>query len=330
MADPIQGQEVGLRVKEAKEITDKPVIVTETAYPAPKPGDILPDPMDFTEEKQAQYTEIAFDSVRAAGGDGFFQFGVQQAGVRNDYSARDLDVLRILGPAFHDGDVDTLIGFVMENSDYVINELPYAIKNADWGLSLVREDGSKRPAFYILRDKYTASSSSSSYTQRTSLSAGWNTFSLSTQPGSTEITEVLQSIDGKYKSIWAYVNGTWLWYLSASPNTSNLRSIRPGVGYWIEMLEPAIFTIDGASPDTEVHLTKGWNLVGYPHNEELHIDDCMNSILGKYRSVWGYDQGADWQFHLSDESMPSNLNFMRPGSAYWIEVTENCIWNVGY
>ena len=210
--------------------------------------------------------------------------------------------------------------------DYATNELPGAIENADWGLCIVREDGNKRPAFHILRNKYMPSSPN---IQRTPLAAGLNMFSLSTQPGSVDISTVLESIDGKYKAVWAHIDNTWLSYIAAAPNASNLHSIEPGMGYRIEMSEPAIFVTDGASADTEIRLTEGWNLVGYPHYEESHIEDCMNSILGKYRSVWEYAPNEGWRWYLPGAPMAGNLYSMRPGFAYWIEATEDCIWNFG-
>ena len=153
-ADPVYGMDVGARVAAAKAIAPgKSVIVLETAYPVPVPGVTLPDPVDYTEAKQAQYVGDAVNSVIANGADGFFYFSLKSNGMQDLYTQQDLDALAILGPAFHDGDTAALIAFlsIPGNIQYCTNELVIALQNVESGFGLIRSDDSRRPGFDVLQ-----------------------------------------------------------------------------------------------------------------------------------------------------------------------------------
>ncbi len=62
---------------------------------------------------------------------------------------------------------------------------------------------------------------------------GWNLVgynSCTSQP----IASVLASIEGKYISVWAYINGKWRVYDPANPGFSDLTTMEAGYGYWIK------------------------------------------------------------------------------------------------
>ncbi len=154
-ADPNYGAEVGERVDIAREMApDKPVVVFETAYPVPAPGVTLPEPMEFTEEKQNEYVSDAISSAIEYGASGFFYFAAKCTGVYDNYTAQDLAALRIIGPAFHDGDADAIGIFLLANPIYVQNTLPGVVQNVESGLGIVRSDDTYRPAFYTLQSVY--------------------------------------------------------------------------------------------------------------------------------------------------------------------------------
>ena len=153
-ADPIYGTDVGARVAAAKAIAPgKSVIVLETAYPVPAPGITLPDPVDYTEEKQAQYVGDAVNSAIDNNVDGFFYFSLKSNGMQDVYTQQDLDALATLGPAFHDGDTAALIAFLLVpgNLQYCTEGLVVALQNVESGFGLIRSDNSKRPGFDVLQ-----------------------------------------------------------------------------------------------------------------------------------------------------------------------------------
>jgi hypothetical protein len=93
------------------------------------------------------------------------------------------------------------------------------------------------------------------------LSKGWNLIGYnSTIPAS--VTDALKSISGKYNSVWTHTNGAWKLYDPKDPNFSDLTSMEPGVGYWIDALESCSLDFSGLSgttisPDTGGTVTTG-------------------------------------------------------------------------
>ncbi len=161
------------------------------------------------------------------------------------------------------------------------------------------------------------------------MDAGWHLISLPRQPGDTGVTSVLSSIADKYDSICSYSPTLgWRWYLTDTPQVSNLSDVVSGVGYWILVEEPCSLPMQGAEPSTEISLSIGWNLVGYTLGESKPIVDCMYSINGEYTSVWEYDPILGWRWYFPASPQTSNLTSMRPGFGYWIKVITNCLWDV--
>jgi len=72
------------------------------------------------------------------------------------------------------------------------------------------------------------------------LSAGWNLVGYNC--GSLEISNALASIAGKYESVWAFKDGVWKFYDPANPNFSDLTTIEPGFGYWINAKQSTTWT----------------------------------------------------------------------------------------
>jgi len=154
-----------------------------------------------------------------------------------------------------------------------------------------------------------------------SLSKNWNLVSLPEQPVNTDIAQVTSSINGKFSSIWSYVNGDWKVYDPLNPGFSDLTTMEAGPGYWVKMSETGTLSGSGSSPPKCFSLKVGWNLIGYNCEVSQPIEDVLKPIAGKYVVVWAYGNGR-WK--LFD---PSNLRFcdfitMEPGFGYWINVTE--------
>ncbi len=163
------------------------------------------------------------------------------------------------------------------------------------------------------------------------LNTGWNLSSLSLQPADTNITSVLESISGKYLSVWAYMDGSWRAYDPNSPGFSDLTTMEAGKGYWLNMTEAATLTVSGSTPSNSIELVKSWNLVGYNSQTAKPIADCMSSIEGRYDSVSTYDPYEETWLQYVPDALPflSNLEFMQPGRGYWLYAKEECVWDVG-
>ena len=73
------------------------------------------------------------------------------------------------------------------------------------------------------------------------LSEGWNLVGFSS-PASQNITDAISSIDGDVVSVWAYQNGEWRIYDPQDSVSSDLTTLDPGYGYWINMNVPSVWT----------------------------------------------------------------------------------------
>ena len=107
---------------------------------------------------------------------------------------------------------------------------------------------------------------------------------------------------------------------------NSITEIFPEIGIWIHItsLSSTNLSITGKAHQTptEIHLTKGWNMIGYPSlNENITLAEAFVGI------PWDMIQ-------ICDQSRPYNLRYlpstapMKPGQGYWIHVTEDCVWVV--
>ena len=64
------------------------------------------------------------------------------------------------------------------------------------------------------------------------LITGWNLVGYNSST-SQNITDALASIAGNVVSVWAYKNDSWQLYDPANPGFSDLTTMAPGYGYWI-------------------------------------------------------------------------------------------------
>jgi hypothetical protein len=61
--------------------------------------------------------------------------------------------------------------------------------------------------------------------------------------GSLDTAPALASIDGNYLSVWAFINGNWKFYDPANPTFSDLTTMEPNYGYWINTSAPCTWTV---------------------------------------------------------------------------------------
>lgn len=183
-------------------------------------------------------------------------------------------------------------------------------------------------------DGNTATATVNVFVYVTQLAPGWNMVSIPFSLPSTVITDVLAPIAGQYDLVYAYDASNsaapWKHYNpSAPPWASNLSTISPGMGLWIRATDAATLTITSTVPvSTEILLSAGWNLVGYPQLQTRPITEALQSIEGKYAQVYAYDAAHPenpWQiFDVGAPPGAWTLTEMKPGRGYWIRVTQPC------
>jgi hypothetical protein len=169
-----------------------------------------------------------------------------------------------------------------------------------------------------------------------SLAVDWNLVSIPIIPDSAAITDVLQSIAGKYVVVHAWDGSAqdWRTYTpSLPPDGQTLLALDEKTAFWILMTEAATLTVDGAPPaTTNQALYAGWNLVAYPSATARPVANALASIAGRYTIVWAYHAGEaqPWRRYNPGASLGSDLADFQPGRGYWVRATEACTLTISY
>ncbi|MEJ5223874.1 MAG: PKD domain-containing protein [Anaerolineales bacterium] len=204
------------------------------------------------------------------------------------------------------------------------------------GLQVTDDDGSVSTA--------TATVTISGATHSISLVPGWNLVSFTLHPQDTSIAAVLASIADKYDLVYAWdasvSTNNWKKYDPAVPYASTLTTLDETRGFWIHMTSAATLNVVGSVPTTtSIALSTaggGWNLVGYPSQGTRPLPDALrdNGVGTNYTLVYSYrasDTTDPWK--LFDRNAPgyaNDLTQLTPGWGYWVRVTSNSTWTVGY
>jgi hypothetical protein len=158
-ASPVYGTDVGERIRRLKRaLLHKPVIVMETGYPVAADETAGPALFQFTRERQAQYMRDALRSTIEAGGEGFFVFGAwSSTGATLVDNATDGELIRIalLGEAFRDGNASPVLSMLLQDRTFLYDRLPDLLQRVEAGWGLLEPDGTKREAFYALREEFS-------------------------------------------------------------------------------------------------------------------------------------------------------------------------------
>lgn len=155
----------------------------------------------------------------------------------------------------------------------------------------------------------------------------WNLISLSLSPANISIESVLDTILGKYTSVWTYTNQMWQLYDPTAPELSDLNELIPGKGYWINMSDDAELSIEGVLQMTPIELSEGWNLVGFNSSDSQTTSVAISSISSIIVSVWAYKDGQ-WKVYDPENPGFSDLDLMEPGYGYWINANQACTWSL--
>ncbi len=332
----LPGSELGERVSIAKKLlpAGKKVFVTETAYPAPAPGKSFPEPLDFTEAKQAQYLQTAFATAIAAGADGFFWFTLETAGILGplcadkkswcDYTAEDLEALAVLGKAFGEGNVQTLLDYAFAHYLYVTTRLPTVLSAVELGWGLMNWYGYERPALRVLQECFQSVPDQRPYDQFVlKLEQGWNLINFPLDLFVQKADKVFGQLDDRLLAAWGFTQAQWSLYAPNIPSASF--PLESAKGYWVEMAAPAKLVVYGrASGTRQINLVAGWNLVGFPDKVPRMVSEVWSSLQGQCQTIRGYDSILGWQDYMPDLGLQS-LKIMEPGKGYWFYMKKDCV-----
>jgi len=171
------------------------------------------------------------------------------------------------------------------------------------------------------------------------LQPGWNLVSFLVKPASMAVADVLASVAGNYDLVYAWdaAGSDWLKHDNVPLSPDDLTTLNEKQGFWIHMTAADTLEVTGTLPTTtDIGLSSGWNLVGYPKS----VSGALPGIL----SSNGVDE-ADllvYAYHAADAADPwklydraglpfgNDLTALTPGWGYWIEVSAAHTWSVAY
>lgn len=162
------------------------------------------------------------------------------------------------------------------------------------------------------------------------LTSGWNYVSFHCIASSVYREEVLSSINDSYSRIFAYnafdTIDPWKSYNPELPYwaVQQLNYMGRTSGYIILMNEDAEYVYAGYKRSSIVQLRPGWNLIGYPDNESVMINNSLDGIL--YNQIMTYDNGT--LLIYIPNSTNNSLTYFEPYKAYWINSTASQNWLV--
>lgn len=192
----------------------------------------------------------------------------------------------------------------------------------------LRQDygGQSEEHYHLLNEPYTNEMDSCTV----NLSAGWNLISTRIQPVYSSIGAILASILQILDCVWAYnaAEHRWLRYsLDGSLPANGIDNMETGLGYWVNVKQAGTLNIQGVSTSGAIPLNQGWNLVGYNHHMPRDVEECISTI--ECNSIWTYDQyRGGWLGYDPDNPALNKLELMEPEKGYWINVKEECMWDV--
>lgn len=181
----------------------------------------------------------------------------------------------------------------------------------------------------IANDSYPLVNPINVQTMNCDLKPGWNLISVPLIVGGPP-EQVLKSINGSYDIVQWYdpsdANAPWKTYHPEKPQYMNtLHMINNIQGLWLHtnISGSLMLTITGIVPmETSILLKPGWNLVGYPSNNNSRtVGECLTGI--QYDRIQGFNETL--QYRLQDLT---SGDIMHPWSGYWLHLNSYYLWTV--
>ncbi len=155
-------------------------------------------------------------------------------------------------------------------------------------------------------------------TRTIDLHAGKNLISWNLDTPNDDIEVIFGDVMGDVEAILGFEMGGYT-YDPMYPEFSTLFYADHLHGYWVEMTNPAVLTVQGSpvAPTTPITLESEWNLVSYLPDMPYAPAEALASVLADLEGAFSWDDKT------YDALYPeySTLNIMEPGFGYWLYMT---------
>ena len=154
-------------------------------------------------------------------------------------------------------------------------------------------------------------------------------FCISTMHPTTDVVGSLLALEGVFE-YQENNSDPWKTYNPNLPSfvIQDLAYMSRIEGYWIRMQSNENFLLEGGlNRPTNIYLTSGWNLAGYPTNETKGVNQSFSSISGNFTEVRTYNTSLGIFINYVP-GVGGALNETQPYQGYWINATVNEVWVV--
>jgi len=162
--------------------------------------------------------------------------------------------------------------------------------------------------------------------QSISLSTGWNLVSSAINPESTDINNALAPLI--FGARLEQAKDLTKSFIPGFPDHLNtLQTFEGAKGYWVKVNQDTVLNIAGepvSLPHIQSLNANGWDLVGYPLNEESDAE-CLLEQLTESGNLAEAKDGDDNIIYPPTDTSPKGF---LPGKAYWLRVNSPTTFKV--
>jgi hypothetical protein len=162
---------------------------------------------------------------------------------------------------------------------------------------------------------------------------GWNLISIPFIQINTDLSSVLDSINGSYDAVQWYnaddSSDSWKHHQTSKPSHLNdLECIGHRMGFWIHVTKPGgiLLQYSGIIPseNQSITLKQGWNLVGYPSLTNKSRAIALNNLTfdGEIDAIWTYNASSQKWEQIGE------FDWFERGRGYYIHAKSKCEWEV--
>ncbi|MGD2109469.1 MAG: RHS repeat-associated core domain-containing protein, partial [Phycisphaerae bacterium] len=155
--------------------------------------------------------------------------------------------------------------------------------------------------------------------QNVDLAVGWNFVSFQVDPGAADPATILASIDGMYAAVFGHDGSDYTYYFPGGTGNT-LTAMYPNRAYWIQMVVPGQWHIEGPISETGVSVPADTPvMVAFPGVSGQTIE-AWHQQYPELRSVWGYSSAqSEWaSFNADAPAYVNTLTTAAVGAGYWI------------
>lgn len=164
--------------------------------------------------------------------------------------------------------------------------------------------------------------------------SGWYFVSIPVEPFDKDLVNILddpeRGINSAYDKVMAYDSGDgdWKTHLPGrAEHFNDLKAWDQKMGVWIHMTTSSDLIVEGTIIGTsEITLKPGWNMVGYPSNDEKTASMILPSEVTK---VGVFDESAEYNIRYTSDLSSVSLEI---NNGYWVynSADYDVTWTLSY